>query len=366
MSDHPEPRDLEAVLAKLETEWQELAALLKSQAQPQTRVIEAEKIVLRDAAGKSRGRISVNTDGSADLILTDGDGQAWARLGINQDGEASLQLHDRHGEVSYQVPAASALPGSETAIPASTPDELPAAPPPATEPDPVRVRLEKLERRYRRQRVFGGLMLGLVLVLLATQALLLDRFFWRQGPLEVESLEVRDRLGGLRARLGEQNGKVLLDLWDRQGQRRAGLGLGPEGSPDLTFYDRGQPRAELKLGPQGEPQFNLYSKLQNPGRTETNTTGDLANQEAQIGVTAGTEDDTLASVPANEAEVKEAAVEPEAVYVGSKTSNKYHYPACRWVKQIRPESLMKFKSVQDAREHRHYIPCPECRPPRAD
>ncbi len=250
MSGKPEPKDLEAVLAKLETEWQELASLLKSQAQPQT------------AAPDSR------------------------------------------------------------------------------EADQLRVRLENLERRHRRQRVFGALLLGLVLVLLATQAFLLDRFVWRQGPSEVESLTVRNRQGSLRARLGEQDGKVPLNLWDRQGKRRAGLG--PDGSPDLTFYGQGRPRAE------------------------TNTPGDANNQQARTGVTTGTEEDTLASVPPREPEVKDLGVEAVAVYVGSKTSNRYHYPTCRWVKEIRPESLMKFQSVQEAREQRHPIACPACWPPRAD
>jgi len=213
MSGKPEPKDLEAVLAKLETEWQELAARLKTQAQVPN--------------GRDYGQ--------------------------------------------------------------------------------VRDRLEKLERRYRRQRVFGAVLLGLVLVLLSTQVFLLDRFFFRRGPLEVASPAGRD-----------------------------------------------------------QPQFNLYSKLQKLGRTETNTPGDTTNQGTRTGITTGTEEGTLASVPDNKAEAKEQAAEAEAVYVGSKTSNKYHYPTCRWVKQIRPENLLKFKSVHDAREQCHEIPCPACRPPRAD
>jgi cytochrome c len=52
-------------------------------------------------------------------------------------------------------------------------------------------------------------------------------------------------------------------------------------------------------------------------------------------------------------------------YVGSKTSNKYHYPDCKWAKQIRPERLLGFRSAKEARE-KDYIPCPTCKPPLTD
>jgi hypothetical protein len=52
-------------------------------------------------------------------------------------------------------------------------------------------------------------------------------------------------------------------------------------------------------------------------------------------------------------------------YVGSKTSNKYHFPDCKWAKTIAPERLRFFKSVQEAQEA-GYIPCPACKPPVSD
>jgi hypothetical protein len=48
---------------------------------------------------------------------------------------------------------------------------------------------------------------------------------------------------------------------------------------------------------------------------------------------------------------------------GSKTSNKYHYPTCKWTKQIRPSNLVKFKSPEEAQKA-GYIPCPVCKPPK--
>ena len=396
MPDKPVIKDLDAVLTKLEREWQELVSLLKSRVSPQTRVIEAEKILLRDAAGAYRGRISVTENGSAGLFLTDREGQTWARLGINQDGEAFLELKDKHGEISYRVPVAPLAPKPKPEPPAAPPGDLEppgivlppivfaptpaeeagaAEAPPGSEPEPplagsgpthVGDRLEKLERQYRRQRFFGWLTLGVLVVLLAGQAFLLSRFTLGRGALEVESLAVRDRHGMLRAWLGEEDGKVHLNLWDQKGKHRATLGLGTEGTPDLTFYDQGRPRAELQLGPDGEPHFKLWPRLNREGRREINTPRDPHDQAAQTGVTPGSEEDTVSSALAGQEEMaRDQGTEAEAVYVGSKTSNKYHYPGCRWARQIRPEKLIKFKSAQDALEH-HYTPCPVCKPPRAD
>jgi hypothetical protein len=52
-------------------------------------------------------------------------------------------------------------------------------------------------------------------------------------------------------------------------------------------------------------------------------------------------------------------------YVGSITSNKYHYPNCKWAATIKPYKLRTFSSVKEAREN-GYIPCPTCKPPRSD
>jgi hypothetical protein len=52
-----------------------------------------------------------------------------------------------------------------------------------------------------------------------------------------------------------------------------------------------------------------------------------------------------------------------AEFWGSKTSNKYHYPACKWAKQIKASKLIKFRSPEEAQEA-GYIPCPVCKPPK--
>jgi ssDNA-binding Zn-finger/Zn-ribbon topoisomerase 1 len=56
---------------------------------------------------------------------------------------------------------------------------------------------------------------------------------------------------------------------------------------------------------------------------------------------------------------------PLVTYVGSITSNKYHYPHCKWAAKINPQRLRTFSSVKEAQEQ-GYIPCPTCGPPRQD
>ncbi len=51
-----------------------------------------------------------------------------------------------------------------------------------------------------------------------------------------------------------------------------------------------------------------------------------------------------------------------AEFWGSKNSNKYHYPDCKWAQKIKPGNLVKFSSPEQA--HRAgYMPCKVCSPP---
>jgi len=53
-----------------------------------------------------------------------------------------------------------------------------------------------------------------------------------------------------------------------------------------------------------------------------------------------------------------------AEFWGSKNSNKYHYPDCRWAQRTKPSNLIKFKSPEDAQKA-GYVPCEACKPPVA-
>lgn len=52
-------------------------------------------------------------------------------------------------------------------------------------------------------------------------------------------------------------------------------------------------------------------------------------------------------------------------YVGSKNSNKYHYPTCKSAQKIKPGNLVTFKSAKDA-QAAGYVPCKVCKPPIND
>jgi hypothetical protein len=404
MPDKTEPKDLETVLARLNKEWQELADLLASQGKSQDRVIEVEKILLRDASGQYRGKISANPDGSADLLLSDPAGNAWVRLGVDRGGEAFFELKDQKGENSFKVavgaPSLRAGPGpavtpadgqnpvacqplespgasSQPIMPAEAGGEpldesglAPRLPIPDQDEPPggdangaLWDRLEKLTRRYGRLKWLGALILGLLGVILANQAYVLFR---PHSPAPaVQALVVRDQNGNILASLGKTGGNVGLDLWDAQGRRRATLGLGAEGVPGLAFYDRDQRvRAELNLGADGEPKFILRDQRGMEIPKEPKSPKDSAQELPPGGTGPGSEVAAGPSPPAAPAEAvaPKPKAEAEVEFVGSKTSNKYHYPTCKWVKEIVPWKVIKFKSAQEAQE-RGYIPCPLCKPP---
>lgn len=59
------------------------------------------------------------------------------------------------------------------------------------------------------------------------------------------------------------------------------------------------------------------------------------------------------------------AMAAEFKYVGSKKSDKYHYPSCTWAKKISPQNLRTFKTAKEALDA-GYIPCKVCKPPTKD
>jgi hypothetical protein len=111
-----------------------------------------------------------------------------------------------------------------------------------------------------------------------------------------------------------------------------------------------------------------------PSSGETTPAGDKIHPSDPVAKV----DDLNAAKPVskvNDAEVaKPALPEPDAKpaqviapvdLVGSITSNKYHYPGCKWAAQILPDKLIRFSSIAEARK-RGYIPCPTCRPPTSE
>ncbi len=58
-------------------------------------------------------------------------------------------------------------------------------------------------------------------------------------------------------------------------------------------------------------------------------------------------------------------VPPGYRYVGSRNSDKYHYPSCRYAVAINAAERVWFVSAKDAQSG-GYVPCGVCRPPRTD
>jgi len=53
----------------------------------------------------------------------------------------------------------------------------------------------------------------------------------------------------------------------------------------------------------------------------------------------------------------------KGIYVGSKKSDKYHFPSCVWAQQIKPDNEIWFSSKEEA-QSKGYVPCKVCRPPQ--
>jgi hypothetical protein len=54
-----------------------------------------------------------------------------------------------------------------------------------------------------------------------------------------------------------------------------------------------------------------------------------------------------------------SADKQNCAYVGSKNSNKYHLPTCRWAKNIKPENVVCFSDENDAKL-KGYLPDKNC------
>lgn len=64
--------------------------------------------------------------------------------------------------------------------------------------------------------------------------------------------------------------------------------------------------------------------------------------------------------PENPADLGTGDTAPQnCAYVGSKNSNKYHLPTCRWAKQIKPENRVCFSSEDEAKS-KGYLPDKNC------
>lgn len=137
-------------------------------------------------------------------------------------------------------------------------------------------RLERIERENRILRWVGSAMFVGLLVVMATL----------MGPsgrraLDAESLELRDRQGVVRARLGlDRDGFPKLAFLDPRGMDQMVLSS-VDNASGMELYDRGQLRVSMSAGPDGSSTLHLFDRARNVSSSfymwADGTTGVLLN-----------------------------------------------------------------------------------------
>ena len=167
----------------------------------------------------------------------------------------------------------------------------------------VVARVEKLERQNRKIVILGAMFLTLVLMLVGASTFLM-----------------------IQANL--LNKEVILQAWPRSDSPKASSGEGTAKVDDL------QPPQSIAGGPAPVTAVPI----------------------------AKAPDANPVAAPSDP---KPAEATAPFKYVGSKTSDKYHFPGCKWAGEIKPQNLIHFSSTAEAHK-RGYIPCPTCHPPLSD
>jgi 3',5'-cyclic AMP phosphodiesterase CpdA len=167
----------------------------------------------------------------------------------------------------------------------------------------VMARVEKLERQNRKMVILGSLFITLVILMLGVSTFLMS-----QANL--------------------LNPGICLKTWQRVNPLQPSSG---EAAAKATDPQPPKPVAEVHDPKPAEP----LAMVSDPQPVATPTV------------------------------LKPAEATSPGKYVGSLTSNKYHYPGCKWAAEIKPHNLLNFSTTAEARK-RGYIPCPTCRPPHSD
>jgi len=125
----------------------------------------------------------------------------------------------------------------------------------------------------------------------------------------------------------------------------------------------------------GHPTQQILSNLRAVGSEvyRTDTSGNIVVTTDGISYTVTTERPAVGSVttsgeissvspPTSTITSSSSQAVDTGPFVGSKKSDKYHYPSCSSAKRISPANLVTFSSSADARS-KGYTPCGACRPP---
>ncbi len=354
MQGQPKSRNVEEVFAQLDQNWQELVKVIKEgRGQFPTPMAQDKRFVPQEAGG------DIKEDRSPSL----------PDKGHRQAGPAILEPLETGQPEAEMPPPSPAL-------------ESPS---------------EKLPPKRWGQKFFNVAILAFMVATSAGLLFLLAQIQWGGGKVETGMFTICGKDGVRRAYLGERDGQISLGLLDKAGRTRVDLSLDAAGSPSLCLIDElQQNRVELKMGPGGEPVLSQVKEPALPVGPESKAPVSPGNDTTTPAVAASKTvasqaPETDATLPENPDKNKSATIAPaekptntgpgllsglpEATgsnapspvptvrFVGSKTSNKYHYPDCKFAKQIRQEKTVTFSSVEEARE-KGYVPCPTCKPPK--
>lgn len=354
MPGQPKDRDVEEVFAQLDQSWQELVKVIK----------------------EGRGQPSIPGGQDPGFVPQEGGRDLKEDLSPTMPENG----HRRIGPpFSDHEPRQAGV-------------ELP-PPSPAQEPPP-----EKVPSQGRGQKFFNAAILALLVAISGGLFFLLAQTQWGGGKVETGMLTIRGKDGLRRAWLGERNGQISLNLLDKAGRTRVEVSLDAAGSPSMHLFDElQQDRGELSLGPGGEPMLRRAKAPVVPVGPESKATVAPGNEAAAPAVaapetTASQAPKTGAALPEKAGNDQSASTGPAkspanqgavpapgppgdtashapsnvptGKFVGSKTSNKYHYPDCKFAKKIRPEKTVTFHSAEEARE-KGYVPCPACKAPKS-
>lgn len=126
-----------------------------------------------------------------------------------------------------------------------------------------------------------------------------------------------------------------------------------ENTPEITQKPTSEPTEEPAAEPTLEPTV----------KPTTEPTPVLTQKPTQspepIATTSPQEVHT--NTPTEEPAAQETNAQLSGIYVGSLDSDKFHYPSCRFAKEILPENEIWFDSADEA-ESRGYAPCGVCHP----
>jgi hypothetical protein len=203
----------------------------------------------------------------------------------------------------------------------------------------VRSLKSSVEKLKRSQKILKAICVTLLFLFAIGLALIGKNYLGAKSPqslsqggvVEAQELIIRRSNGQAHACLSERDGKVWFELRDSVGKAQASISLAAGDEPKLALYDKDQKKLGEWGGAEAKPVI-----IENSDKTT-----------AAPAVAAPQESVTLIK------------------YIGSKTSNKYHYPECKWGKQIVPEKRLGFHSVKEAQDN-GYVQCRACRPPLRD